>query len=185
MHRRPSRSVGWRACPLGMSMLALALAGCVSAQPSRPAPSPSPTLAPAAASAPAATPAPATPAPPGAAQQIAPTSAGSPPGQPSAESTVRLPPPKEQRSAAQRKIDSNLLAQIQPPFDAAAPLLVDISARVSDALLERMRARGAEIVATDTPSNSVRARLPAGEIEPLAADADVIFIMLAQMPATH
>lgn len=189
MHRRSSSSLDRSARTLGTFLVALALGACAGAQPSQPAPARGPTLAPVA-STPTATQAPPTPAPaaqepPAAAQQALPTPASTPPERPSAVPTARLPPPKSQRSAAQQKIDSNLLAQIQPPFDAAAPLVVDISARVSDALLERVRARGAEIVAADARNHSVRARIPAGEIEALAADADVIFIQLAQVPATR
>ncbi len=189
MHRCSSSSLVWFARTLRMSILALALAACAAAQPSQPAPAPSPQPTPAA-SAPTATlappaPAPATSAPQGAAAQALATPASTPSARPAEQPTARQPPSKGQQSAAQQKIDSNLLAQIQPPFDAAAPLLVDISAQVSDALLERMRARGAEIVAADAPSRSLRARIPAGEIEALAADSDVIFIQLALAPATR
>lgn len=189
MHRCSSSSLVGFARALRTIILALTLAACTAAQPSQPAPAPSPRPSPAA-SAPTArlappAPVPATSAPQAAAPQAIATPASAPSEQAVDQPTARMPPPKSQRSAAQQKIDSNLLAQIQPPFDAAAPLLVDISAQVSDALLERMRARGAEIVAADAPSRSLRARIPAGAIEALAADADVLFIQLALAPATR
>ena len=62
---------------------------------------------------------------------------------------------------------------------------VDISANVNDNLLARIKSHGAEVVSADAPSHSIRARVPLGQIELIAADPDVLFITPALAPTTN
>ncbi|MEQ1862852.1 MAG: CARDB domain-containing protein, partial [Chthoniobacteraceae bacterium] len=63
--------------------------------------------------------------------------------------------------------------------------LVDIKATVSDALLDALRAGGAEIVASVPRFGAVRARVRWQEIEPIAARADVQFVKPAVRAMTN
>lgn len=102
------------------------------------------------------------------------------------EPTTVLPPPKDKRNAAQQKIDSNLLAQITGDSRNKSTLVdVDISASVSDNLLARIQSYGAEVLAADAPSHSIRARAPLNALERIAAEPDVRFIAPALAPMTN
>ena len=109
---------------------------------------------------------------------------------------------KGERSPGQRKMDSRLVhlvkkqrgeqlgaalsafeANIQPA--AAGGELVDIKGTVTDALLADLRAAGAEIVASVPRFGAVRARVPWGKLEGLAARADVKFITPAVLARTR
>ncbi len=109
---------------------------------------------------------------------------------------------KAERSPEQRKMDSRLVhlvkkqrgeqfgaalsafeANIKPA--AAGGELVDIEGTVTDALLAGLHAAGAEIVASVPRFGAVRARVPWGELEGLAARAEVKFIKPAALARTR
>ena len=108
---------------------------------------------------------------------------------------------KAQRPPAQRKITSDLLAQAaaaaasgpdaRPQARDASPgaapaaaggVLVDIRADVTPALLDRIRDLGGAVVNSVPRYRSVRARLPAGGLEPLAELDAVQWIRTADEP---
>jgi uncharacterized repeat protein (TIGR01451 family) len=109
---------------------------------------------------------------------------------------------KAERSPGQRKMDSRLVhlvkkergerlgvglgafeANIKPA--AVGGELVDIKGAVTDALLAELRAVGAEIVASVPRFGAVRARVPWGKLEGLAARAEVKFIKPAARARTQ
>ena len=100
---------------------------------------------------------------------------------------------KEARTPAQRKLDSNLVylsrAARGLPAVAGAPdlragieadaqggTIVEVSARVDDSLLEAIRALGGKVLDSRPAYDSVRAWLPLGALEGLAARSEVGFI---------
>jgi hypothetical protein len=100
---------------------------------------------------------------------------------------------KESRTAAQAKIDSNLLyalrrSQGRPAAPGVTALeaairaekdgtvVVDMVARVTKSLRQRIGAAGGKILSANERLRSIRARLPLTSLEALAADADVVFI---------
>ena len=109
---------------------------------------------------------------------------------------------KAQRTPAQRKISSDLLAQAASaaatPGPAARPqapeappgaapaagrrVLVDIRADVTPAVLDRIRDLGGTVVNSVPRYRSVRARLPAGGLEPLAELDAVQWVRTADEP---
>ena len=60
--------------------------------------------------------------------------------------------------------------------DAGGSTVVDIRAKVDDALLEVIRGLGGSVLEYHVPYRSIRARLPLAALETLAADSRVIFI---------
>ncbi|HTO86249.1 MAG TPA: S8 family serine peptidase [Thermoanaerobaculia bacterium] len=113
---------------------------------------------------------------------------------------------KETRTPAQRKIDSNLLYAYRQSrgLDAAPGVralatgvsiepddatVVDITAVVSDTLLNALQALGAAILDVQPRARSIRARVPLSALETIAADSSVLFIqpkqqyMLLRAPA--
>jgi len=111
-------------------------------------------------------------------------------------------PEKDRRTAAQQKINSQLLYEIYrrrgtaeangvPPgptdvrIDARGRALVDVRAVVTSALQKRIRDLGGEIVATSVRDQSVVARIPILKLETLAADSTVRFIEPAADPITN
>lgn len=109
---------------------------------------------------------------------------------------------KRARTPAQRKIDSSLLWQIKrqrrDPLTAAVPALrvdaapdhaglveVDISAAVSAALLDQIRALGGQIVAAFPAYDALRARIPLLQAEQIAGLREVRFILPAQLATTQ
>ena len=104
-----------------------------------------------------------------------------------------LRPEKSARSAAQRKINSQLLFEIYrrrgeaeqkgvPPGDTGVKIdgrgraLVDVRAEVTPALLDTIRGLGATIVSLSRGSQSIVARVPLLKLERLAANSAVRFI---------
>src|SRR5262245_25226359 len=106
---------------------------------------------------------------------------------------------KESRTAAQRKLDSNLLYASRQTIgleaapgagrlatgvlvDSLGTTVVDITATVDDALLGRLASLGLEILSAHPSFRSVRARAPLSALESVAADASVIFVAPARPP---
>ena len=100
---------------------------------------------------------------------------------------------KISRTPAQQKIDSNLLYTIrmlagQPAapgvsylytgvdLDANNNIVVDMVANVTDSLLSKLSAAGAQILYSNLSLRSIRAIIPPNKIEGIAASPDVIFI---------
>ena len=84
---------------------------------------------------------------------------------------------KARRTPAQRKIGSHLLDAAEDPAilqgldtDDASRVLVDVTAEVSPALLERIAALGGRVVDSVPRYRAIRARLPVEVLEALAAD---------------
>jgi hypothetical protein len=107
---------------------------------------------------------------------------------------------KETRTAAQQKIDSQILQEIyrkrgqkeklvspEPTLvriDARGRALVDIRARVTTDFVNRVKKRGGVIVSTDVKYDSIIARVPLLEIERLASDSAVRTIVPAAEATT-
>jgi hypothetical protein len=104
---------------------------------------------------------------------------------------------KDARSAAQRKIDSQLIYERkmeagQPvasgiwavetdlPYADDGHLVVDVRARVSSSVASRMPASGIEALFASADGSDVRAHLNIDQVEALAADPDVLFIQPRQ-----
>ena len=87
---------------------------------------------------------------------------------------------KAQRTPAQRRIGSRLLEAAREPAipreldtDDAGRVLVDITAEVSPALLDRIATLGGTVIDALARYRAVRARLPTGVLELLAAEEAV------------
>lgn len=109
---------------------------------------------------------------------------------------------KASRTHAQLKIDSALLLELKrrrrdPIFDALPTLqsrveiepdgavLVDIQAKVSDGLLQRIEELGGTVLSAYPRYDAIRARIPMDVLEPLAAAPDVRTIWRADKPVLH
>jgi hypothetical protein len=109
---------------------------------------------------------------------------------------------KAGRTAAQKKINSQLLYALYArrgeserrgtptgpfPFeiDQRGRVLIDVRADVTDTLLERIRALGAEVTSTAAPARSILAKFPLDQLETLAAIDAVKFIEPAAKGTTH
>ena len=107
---------------------------------------------------------------------------------------------KESRTPAQRKIDSQLLYALYErrgesrrrgtpksdvEVDARGRVLVDVRARVTRALLARVRRMGGDIVSSDAGYHTILTRFPLERLETLAARSDVRFIMPAAKATTN
>jgi hypothetical protein len=119
---------------------------------------------------------------------------------PARQTSPRQPSEKEARSAAQQKIDSQILQEIyrkrgqteklvspEPTLvriDARGRALVDIRAKVTTGLVNRVKKRGGVIVSTDVRYDSIIARVPLLEIERLASDPAVRSIIPAAEATT-
>ena len=105
---------------------------------------------------------------------------------------------KLSRSSAQRKIDSQLLSELKKyrgqaiaqgvptlktgvEIDQDSRVLVDIQARVTDGLLEKIERSGGKIINSFAEDNAIRAKLPLSQLEVLASLDDIKFIQ----PALH
>ena len=112
--------------------------------------------------------------------------------------TQSVPDEKASRTAAQKKIDSQLLfalkqkrgettgVPIEPieiELDQKERALVDITATVSPYVQSQIRKLGGAIVSSDERYHTIRARLALEKLEALAALKDVRFIGPAAMPA--
>ena len=62
---------------------------------------------------------------------------------------------------------------------------VDLTATVSSALLEQITKAGGTVVSSFESAKAIRARIPLGQLEALAARADVIFISPAAQATTN
>jgi Subtilase family len=104
---------------------------------------------------------------------------------------------KESRTPAQRKLDSNLLyaarqsrgVDVAPGVrslatgirvDVRNATVVDVTAFVSDALLQRLQKLGAEVLDVHRVAKSVRARVPVDALETIAGDPSVVFVQPKQ-----
>ncbi len=95
---------------------------------------------------------------------------------------------KAQRTAAQRKLSSQLLdawrtGRDQRPVDT--PVTVDIRADVTPTLLERIHALGGTVINSIPKYQAIRARLPLSALEPLATLDAVQSIRHADRAQTH
>ena len=103
---------------------------------------------------------------------------------------------KQARAPEQRKIDSNLLAAIKMNrgeaiaanapdlrpdvrLEANGKVLVDITAKVTDGLLEQLKASGAEDILAFKQYDSIRARIPLLSLEFLAGSPNIKSIIRA------
>jgi hypothetical protein len=108
---------------------------------------------------------------------------------------------KSSRTPAQQKIDSNVLYTIRMlagkpaapgvPYlytgvdlDANDNIVADVVANVTDSLLQRLTASGAQVLYVNRALRSIRASIPPEQIEGLAASPDVIFIWPRQASST-
>jgi len=108
---------------------------------------------------------------------------------------------KHSRSAAQRKIDSQLLYELKKhrgeaiaqgvptpetgvKIDQDGRVLVDIQARVTDGLLEKIKRSGGKIINSFAEYNAIRALIPLNQVEVLASLDDIRFIRPAVKPRT-
>ena len=129
-----------------------------------------------------------------------------PSGKPTGQSIAAILKAKAQRTPAQRKLSSQLLdiVESQPPQAAegrarrqasdktepdktepAEPVLVDIRADVTPALLARIRALGGTVINSVPKYRAIRAELPVAAIERLAALAAVQTIRPADEAVTR
>jgi hypothetical protein len=109
---------------------------------------------------------------------------------------------KTTRTAAQRKIDSQLLyalyrergeakakgvpsGELLVKFDAKRRALVTIRARVSKELLATIKTLGGDVVSSSERDNDIRAYLPLGKLESLAASKNVYAIAPAEEATTN
>ncbi len=103
---------------------------------------------------------------------------------------------KRARTPEQQKLDSNLLAAIKVnrgeaiaknapslrpdvKLDAQGKVLVDITAKVTNGLLEQMKASGGEDILAFKQYDSIRARIPLLQLEFLASSANIKSIIRA------
>ena len=119
---------------------------------------------------------------------------------PAQQTSPGQPSEKEARTAAQQKIDSQILQEIyrkrgqteklvspEPTLvriDARGRALIDIRAKVTTDVVNRVKRRGGVIVSTDAKYDSIIARVPLLEIERLASDPAVRTIIPAAEPTT-
>jgi hypothetical protein len=109
---------------------------------------------------------------------------------------------KRTRTATQQKIDSQLLyalyrkrgeaeakgvptGELRVKFDEKGRAMVTIRARVSKALLAKIKGMDAEIVSSSERYNDIRANVPLERLEELAALKDVRAIMPAEEATTN
>ncbi len=109
---------------------------------------------------------------------------------------------KASRTPAQRKIDSNIIYTMrmlagQPaapgvPYlytgvdlDENDNIVVDMAANVTEQLLQRLAAAGAQVLYTNAALRSIRAIIPPAQIEGIAASPGVIFISPKQGSMTN
>ena len=104
---------------------------------------------------------------------------------------------KESRSPTERKLDSQLIYELKMdrgeniangirsletdvPVTVTGRTEVDITANVSDVLLDQLRSHGVEIVNTVVEESSIRARVDLDQLETIAALPDIKFIQPKQ-----
>ena len=103
---------------------------------------------------------------------------------------------KLSRSPAQRQIDSQLLSELKKyrgqaiaqgvstlktgvEIDPDGRVLVDLQARVTDELLEKIERLGGKIINRFVEDNAIRAKIPLSQLEVLASVDDINFIQPA------
>jgi hypothetical protein len=97
-----------------------------------------------------------------------------------------LPAPKASRTAAQRKIDSALLsAGPLVRYDEHKRALVTIRAIVSDELLQAIVSSGGVVISSSIEYHDIRAAIPPGQLEGLAARDDVRAILPLEQATTQ
>ena len=113
-----------------------------------------------------------------------------------------MPFEKESRTPQQRKIDSQLLQAMRKrrdgellpnvggmrtgvQIDNEGFTLVDIKAKVTEAVLARIRALGGSVISSFPQYDAIRASLPIDRLEELAAMPEVSFIRPAEEPITN
>jgi hypothetical protein len=106
------------------------------------------------------------------------------------------------RTEAQQKIDSQLLyalyrergeaeakgvpsGPLRVKFDAKRRALVTIRARVTKDLLATIKTLGGDVVSSSERDNDIRAHLPLGKLEELAASKTVYAIVPGEEATTH
>jgi len=109
---------------------------------------------------------------------------------------------KDFRSEAQQKIDSQLIAELrmergQPiatgvlvgqtdlPYAVDGHVVVDVKARITDALLASLTALGIEVLSSDPDGGLLRVHIDIDQVEALAALPDVGFVQPKQQAQTH
>jgi hypothetical protein len=108
---------------------------------------------------------------------------------------------KESRSPTQKKIDSQLLYEIQKSSgktikgmpelktgiepDKNGKVLVDVKAKVTDDLLQQIKSAAGEVIYSSKEGSAIRAKLPLTQIEPLAGNSNVTFIEPAAQAQTQ
>ncbi|MET0752795.1 MAG: hypothetical protein ABWZ66_05460 [Pyrinomonadaceae bacterium] len=106
------------------------------------------------------------------------------------------------RTTAQKKIDSQLLyaiyrkrgvakakgvpsGELRVRFDEKGRAIVNIRARVTKAVLAKIRNLGGEVISSSEAYNDILARVPLGKLEKLATLQDVQAIMPADEATTN
>ncbi len=95
---------------------------------------------------------------------------------------------KALRSAVQRKLGSKLLDALRATHgrpSARDPVLVDIRADVTPAVLEHIRSLDGAVVNQVPQYRAIRARLPLASLDDLAGLAAVQWIRCADLAVTH
>jgi hypothetical protein len=104
---------------------------------------------------------------------------------------------KESWTGARRKIDSQLIFEMKMrrgemiaqgvqtlktdlSYNDKGKLILDLKAKVSDALLNQLKANGAEIVNSFPKHDSLRIQVEIGQVEAIAALPDVMFVQQKQ-----
>jgi Subtilase family len=104
---------------------------------------------------------------------------------------------KKSRAGAQQKMDSQLVYEFKMrrgamiaegvrtletdlPYDGQGKVVLDLKARVSDALLNQLKTYGADIVASVPEYSSIRIQVVIDQIEAIAALPDVIYVQPKQ-----
>jgi hypothetical protein len=108
---------------------------------------------------------------------------------------------KDSRTGIQTKLDSQLIYELKMahgqqvaegvaavetdlPYTDQGRLELDLTANVTDALLDQLRASSAQIVSSNASSEHVRIRAAIEQLESIAALADVIFVQPRQEAVT-
>lgn len=110
---------------------------------------------------------------------------------------------KSARTPAQQKIDSQLLyalyrkrgeseaknvpatMELRVKFDEKGRAIVSIRARVTRALLSKIKRLGGSVISSSEEYKDIQARLPLEKLEELAASKDVMAIMPADEAVTN
>jgi len=111
-------------------------------------------------------------------------------------------PEKRGRTTAQKKIDSQLLfaiyrkrgeakakgvpsGELRVRFDEKGRAIVSIRARVTKAVLDKIKSLGGEVISSSETYKDILAHVPLEKLEKLATLQDVIAIMPAEEATTN